>query len=144
MTPEEITLVQESWAKVKPISDTAAELFYGRLFEIAPEVKPYFKGDMKEQGRKLMLMITTAVNALRDLDGVVPAIQEMGKRHVGYGVKDKDYDSVGAALIWTLGKGLGEDFTPETEAAWAKTYGILSTTMKDAAAEAVATQPATA
>lgn len=135
MTPEEIKLVQDSWEKVKPISETAAELFYGRLFETAPEVKPYFKGDMKEQGRKLMLMITTAVNSLRDLEAVVPAVQAMGQRHVGYGVKDKDYDSVGAALLWTLGQGLGDDFTPETEAAWAKTYGILSTTMKDAAAE---------
>lgn len=135
MTPEEIELVQSSWAKVKPISETAAELFYGRLFEIAPEVKPYFKGDMKDQGRKLMLMITTAVNALRDLESVVPAIQDMGKRHVGYGVKEKDYDSVGSALIWTLEQGLGDDFTPETQSAWIKTYDILSSTMKQAAAE---------
>lgn len=133
MTPEQVTLIQTSWEKVKPISETAAELFYGRLFEIAPEVQPYFKGDMKEQGRKLMMMIGTAVNALNDLEAVVPAIQDMGKRHVGYGVKPEDYDSVGAALLWTLEKGLGDDFTDDTKEAWATVYGVLSTTMKDAA-----------
>jgi len=141
MTPEEIELVQESWIKVKPISEQAAEIFYGRLFEIAPEVKPYFKGDMKAQGRKLMLMINTSVSALRDLDAVVPVIQAMGKRHIGYGVQDKDYDSVGAALIWTLEQGLGDEFTPETQAAWVKTYDILSSTMKAAAAEETASEP---
>ena len=133
MTPEQVPLIQTSWEKVKPISETAAELFYGRLFEIAPEVQPYFKGDMKEQGRKLMMMIGTAVNALNDLEAVVPAIQDMGKRHVGYGVKPEDYDSVGAALLWTLEKGLGNDFTDDTKEAWATVYGVLSTTMKDAA-----------
>lgn len=133
MTPEQVTLIQTSWEKVKPISETAAELFYGRLFEIAPEVQPYFKGDMKEQGRKLMMMIGTAVNALNNLEAVVPAIQDMGKRHVGYGVKPEDYDSVGAALLWTLEKGLGDDFTDDTKEAWTTVYGVLSTTMKDAA-----------
>lgn len=133
MTPEQVTLIQTSWDKVKPISETAAELFYGRLFEIAPEVQSYFKGDMKEQGRKLMMMIGTAVNALNDLEAVVPAIQEMGKRHVGYGVKPEDYDSVGAALLWTLEKGLGDDFTDDTKEAWTTVYGVLATTMKDAA-----------
>ena len=133
MTPEQVTLVQESWAKVTPIAETASELFYGRLFETAPEVKPYFKGDMKEQGKKLMIMISTAVNALNNVEAVVPAIQELGKRHVSYGVKPEDYDSVGAALLWTLEQGLGDDFTPETKAAWASVYGLVATTMKDAA-----------
>ncbi len=133
MTPEQITLVQESWEKVTPIADTAAELFYGRLFEMAPEVKPYFKGDMKEQGRKLMTMIGTAVNALNNVEAVVPAIQDLGKRHVSYGVKPEDYDSVGAALLWTLEQGLGDAFTAETKEAWATVYGVVATTMKDAA-----------
>lgn len=133
MTPEQVSLIQDSWAKVVPISETAAELFYGRLFEIAPEVKPYFKGDMKEQGQKLMTMIGTAVGALDDLPSVVPAIQEMGKRHVDYGVKAEDYDSVGAALLWTLEQGLGDAFTADTKEAWATVYGVLATTMKDAA-----------
>ena len=131
----DIELVQQSWEKVKPISDKAAELFYGRLFEIAPEVKPYFKGDMDEQGKKLMQMISTAVSALKRLDTVVPAVQDLGRRHVSYGVKDKDYDSVGSALLWTLEQGLGEEFTEDTKSAWAKTYTVLADTMKEAAAE---------
>lgn len=135
MTPENIALVKESWAKVVPISETAAELFYGKLFELDPEVKPMFKGDMKEQGRKLMAMLNTAVNALDKLDIIVPAIQDMGRRHVGYGVKDEHYDTVGAALIWTLDAGLKDDFTEDTKAAWIEVYTLVATTMKEAAAE---------
>ena len=133
MTPAQVELVQSSWAKVMPISQTASELFYARLFEIAPEVKPYFKGDMKEQGKKLMVMIGTAVNSLTNIEAVVPAIREMAIRHVDYGVKPEDYDSVGTALLWTLEQGLGDDFTPEVKEAWAEVYGLVATTMKDAA-----------
>lgn len=138
MTPEQIILVKTSWEKVKPISDKAAELFYGKLFELDPELKDLFKGDMVEQGRKLMAMINTAVNALNDVAGIVPAVQELGKRHAGYGVKDKDYDTVAAALLWTLETGLGDDFTPEVKEAWTDTYVLLATTMKDAANEVAA------
>ena len=133
MTPEQVEIVQASWAKVIPISQTASELFYARLFEIAPEVKPYFKGDMKEQGKKLMVMIGTAVNSLTNIEAVVPAIRDMAIRHVDYGVKPEDYDSVGTALLWTLEQGLGDDFTPEVKDAWAEVYGLVAGTMKDAA-----------
>jgi len=136
MKPEQITLIKSSWEKVKPIADTAAELFYGKLFELDPMLKPLFKGDMKEQGRKLMAMITTAVNSLDNLASIVPAVEDMGKRHVKYGVKDKDYDTVGTALIWTLQTGLGDAFTPPLKDAWVTTYTILATTMKTAAAKA--------
>jgi len=136
MTPETIDLVKTSWDKVKPISETAAELFYGKLFEIDPSLKSMFPSDMKEQGRKLMAMINTAVNALDKLDSIVPAVQDLGKRHVGYGVTDAMYDTVAEALIWTLGQGLGEEFTDDVKAAWVETYTILATTMKDAAKEA--------
>lgn len=136
MTPEQAVLVKTSWAKVVPISEQAAELFYGKLFELDPALKDLFKGDMKEQGRKLMAMINTAVNALDKLESVVPAVQDLGKRHVAYGVKDKDYDTVGAALLWTLGEGLGDDFTDEVKDAWAAVYGVLAGTMKEAAAAA--------
>ena len=135
MTPEQIELVKSSWEKVKPISDVAAGLFYGKLFEIDPELKEIFSGDMTEQGRKLMAMINTAVNSLGNLSDIVPAVQELGKRHIDYGVKDKDYDTVGEALIWTLGEGLGENFTDEIKSAWIETYTILATTMKEAAKE---------
>ena len=115
---------------------TAAELFYGRLFELDPELRPLFKGDMAKQGDKLMTTLAIAVRGLTNLDSIVPVVQQLGARHVGYGVKEKDYDTVGAALLWTLGQGLGDDFTPDVEAAWAEVYGLLATTMKDAAASA--------
>jgi hemoglobin-like flavoprotein len=136
MTPEQALLVKNSWAKVLPISDKAAELFYGKLFELDPSVKTLFKGDMVEQGKKLMKMINTAVNALDRLEEIVPAVQELGVRHVAYGVKDEHYDTVGAALLWTLETGLGDDFTEETKEAWATVYGVLADTMKSAAAKA--------
>ena len=120
------------------IADKAAELFYGKLFELDPNLKPLFKGDMQEQGKKLMTMITVAVNGLNDLEKIVSAVKALGVRHVGYGVKDSHYDTVGSALIWTLGKGLGEEFTDALKAAWIKVYTLLATTMKEAAAESIA------
>lgn len=136
LTPEQITLVQTSWGKVVPISDTAAELFYGKLFELDPALKPLFKGDMKEQGAKLMAMINTAINGLTNLEAIVPAVQQLGERHVGYGVKAEDYDAVGAALIWTLGQGLGDAFTDDVKQAWINVYTLVATTMKDASYQA--------
>jgi hemoglobin-like flavoprotein len=136
MTPEQKTLVQESFKKVVPISDQAAELFYGRLFELDPALKPLFKGDMKQQGRLLMTMIGTAVGGLDDLGAIVPAVQALGVRHKQYGVADKDYDTVAAALLWTLEKGLGAAFTPAVKDAWIAVYGVLAGTMKQAAASA--------
>jgi hemoglobin-like flavoprotein len=136
MTPEQKTLVQESFKKVVPIREAAAELFYGRLFETDPTLKKLFKGDMKEQGRKLMGMIGTAVAGLDDLGALVPAVQALGARHKQYGVADKDYDTVAGALLWTLEKGLGDQFTPAVKDAWVAVYGVLAGTMKQAAAAA--------
>lgn len=136
MTPQQVTLVQTTWAQVVPIADTAAELFYGKLFELDPSVQSLFKGDMKEQGKKLMKMIGVAVNSLTRLNEIVPAVQDLGKRHVGYGVTAAHYDTVGAALLWTLEKGLGAGFTPDVKEAWTVTYVTLATVMKDAAATA--------
>lgn len=133
MTPEQISLIKNSWEKVLPISETAAELFYAKLFELDADLKPLFNGDMKEQGAKLMKMINTVVNSLDKLDTIVPAIQNLGERHIDYGVKDEHYDTVAAALLWTLGQGLGEAFTDNVKDAWTAAYVILSTTMKDAA-----------
>ena len=136
MTPEQKNLVQSTFKEVIPIADTAAKLFYGKLFELDPALKPLFKGDMEEQGRKLMQMIATAVNGLDDLESIVPAVEQLGKRHVGYGVKDEHYDTVAAALLWTLEQGLGPAFTPDVKEAWTVVYGILAGTMKAAAAQA--------
>jgi hemoglobin-like flavoprotein len=138
MTPRQIELVQGSWKKVLPIADTAAELFYGRLFSLDPSLTPLFKGDMKAQGRKLMAMISTAVNGLARLESIVPAVQDLGRRHVKYGVKDQHYDTVAVALVWTLGQGLGDAFTAEVKEAWAAAYALLAKTMKDAAAAVAA------
>jgi len=134
MTPEEISLVQGTWQKVVPIRDTAADLFYGKLFELDPSLRPLFKGDIKEQGRKLMTMISTAVNGLTRLEQLVPAVQDLGRRHAGYGVTDAHYGTVATALIWTLEQGLGPVFTPDVKTAWVKTYTVLAKTMQDAAA----------
>ncbi|MDX2478041.1 MAG: globin family protein [Gammaproteobacteria bacterium] len=134
MTNEEIELVKTSWEKVEPISDVAAELFYGKLFEIDPTLKALFSDDIEEQGKKLMMMINTAVNGLDRLDQIVPAVQALAERHVGYGVTDGHYDTVGEALIWTLGQGLGDDFTDDVKAAWLTTYTLLANTMKERAA----------
>jgi len=135
MTPEQVTLVKTSWAQVTPMADQAAGLFYDKLFELDPDLRPLFKGDMAEQGRKLMAMINTAVTGLDNLEAIVPAVQAMGVRHAGYGVQDGHYDTVGVALLWTLGQGLGEDFTPEVKHAWANAYGLLANTMKEAASQ---------
>ena len=138
MTEKQIELVQTSWEKCIPIADTAASIFYAKLFELDPEVKPLFTSDIKEQGKKLMTMITTAVRGLNNLEGIVGAVQDMGRRHAGYGVKDEHYETVGTALIWTLGQGLGDDFTDETKEAWVTVYTLLADTMKDAANAQVA------
>ncbi|MGA7953361.1 MAG: globin family protein [Gloeobacterales cyanobacterium] len=136
MKPEQKLLVQESFAKVVPISALAADLFYGRLFELDPSLKPLFKGDMKEQGQKLMMMIRTAVDGLDDLDKLVPVVQDMGRRHATYGVENSHYDTVGASLLWTLEQGLGPAFTPEVKEAWTVVYTLLAHTMKEAVEEA--------
>lgn len=134
MTPQQVVLVQTSWQKVVPIKEKAAELFYGKLFELDPALKPMFKGDMVEQGRKLTAMLNTVVVKLDNLGDIVPAVRDLGKRHVAYGVEDAHYDTVAAALLWTLGAGLGDAFTPEVKDAWTKAYMTLAGAMKEAAA----------
>ena len=132
MTPEKIDIVQSTFKQVVPIADTAADIFYARLFEIAPDTRALFPEVMTDQTKKLMQMIGVAVNGLRDLDAIVPAVQDLGKRHVGYNVTEAHYDSVGAALLYALGQGLGDGFTAEAEEAWTETYGLLAGVMKDA------------
>jgi nitric oxide dioxygenase len=126
MTPDQVKLVQQSFAKVAPISETAAVLFYDRLFEIAPQVKTMFPSDLTEQRKKLMATLAVVVNGLGNLESVLPAASALAKRHVGYGAKAEHYPVVGAALLWTLEKGLGDAWTPETAAAWTAAYGALS------------------
>jgi hemoglobin-like flavoprotein len=126
MTPDQVKLVQESFAKVAPISETAAVLFYDRLFEIAPSVKAMFPADMTGQRKKLMAMLAAVVNGLANPESILPAASALAQRHVSYGAKAEHYPAVGAALLWTLEKGLGDAWTPDVAAAWTAAYGTLS------------------
>ena len=130
MTDDQIQLVQDTFALVAPIADDAAALFYERLFTLDPTLKPLFRGDMKQQGQMLMQTIGLAVRNLRQPANIISSVEQMGKRHVGYGVTDAHYDTVGEALMWTLGEGLGAAFTPATRDAWAATYNLLADVMK--------------
>lgn len=132
-----ITLVQDSFEKVKPIAGPAAEIFYSKLFELDPALKPLFptdkEGAMLEQGNKLMTMLGAAVAGLSNIDALIPVLKNLGERHVGYGVKQSHYDTVGAALLGTLDAGLGDEFTPEVKAAWTSVYATMAGVMIDAA-----------
>ncbi len=138
MTKEDIELVKSSWAIFMPISEATAKLFYGKLFEIDPTLKLMFSDSMEEQGKKLILMVDTAVNNLDQPDQIVPAIQALGERHVTYGVKAAHYDSFGEALIWTLRRGLGPGFTDDIRNAWLTTYALLADTMQGSTAQSIA------
>jgi hemoglobin-like flavoprotein len=133
MTPEQIDDIQASFVKVLPISQAAAALFYGRLFQMEPALKPLFKTELAEQGNKLMATLAAVVNGLKNLEAVVPAAQALAVRHVAYGVRPEHYTPVGEALIWTLEQGLGADFTPKVRDAWIAAYGTLSAVMIAAA-----------
>jgi len=139
MTPKQIKQVQESWKKVALISEQAADIFYTKLFEKMPELQSLFKTDMEEQGKKLMTMIGSAVALLNKPDKLVPVVQQLGERHATYGVESAHYDVVGAALLETLEAGLGDDFTSPLKQAWTEVYGLLATTMIEAAEGASAT-----
>ncbi len=132
MTAEQIELVQRTWRSILPVGDTAAELFYGKLFSLDPTLKALFKNDMKDQGRNLTAMMSVAVGALSRPERITVAVRELGRRHVAYGVKPRHYEVVATALLWMLEKSLGEAFTPEVRAAWSSTYAFLAGTMQGA------------
>lgn len=138
MTPEQIDLVQASFAKVEPIASDAAAIFYARLFEIAPQTKAYFSTDMNKQGMKLMTTLGVVVKGLRNLDAIVPVAEKLAIKHIDYGVTPEDYEPVGAALLFALKTGLGDAFDAETEAAWITAYTTLSGVMIKAAYPAAA------
>lgn len=138
MTQQEIALIKTTFAKIAPIAEQAAAIFYARLFELDPSLRALFHSDMGEQGKKLMQMIGLAVAGLDRIETLVPAVRQMGLRHAGYGVRDEHYETVGDALLWTLAKGLGAQFTLEARIAWGKTYWLLAETMKAGARDGVA------
>lgn len=135
MTPAQVAMIRESWTAVEPIQDVAATLFYDRLFELDPTLRRLFRRtDMAGQKKILMQTLTVVVKSLDRLDQIVPAVQALGRRHAGYGVRASHYDTVGAALLWTLGQGLGDAFVPALRDAWTDAYSTLATVMIEAAA----------
>ncbi len=138
MSPQQARIVQSTWPKILPNKDAAAQLFYARLFELDPSLKPMFLGDIREQGRKLMLVLDSVVNGLADIERIAAAVRDLGMRHVGYGVQDRHYDTVGAALLWAIERGLGATFTAEVHDAWAAAYRKLAGIMRQAAADVAA------
>ena len=137
MTPIQKQLVRDSFALVAPVADAAAIRFYERLFEADPELPRLFAGtDMVNQRRMLMQTLAVVVKSFDDLDAILPAVRALGRRHAGYGVKDADYETVGAALLYTLDEMLGEAFGREVREAWCAAYGLLASEMRAAAVEA--------
>lgn len=134
-TQTDIDLVRQTFDLVVPISGVAADLFYERLFYMAPSLRHMFPEDMRDQKRKLMVMMAMAVQGLSDLDRLVPQLMSLGARHAGYGVKDHHYKVVGETLIWTLERGLANAFTPEVERAWVRVYLLIAATMQAGADE---------
>ncbi len=135
MTPEQIRLVQRTWVRVLPVKETAARLFYERLFVMDPSLRALFRGSIDAQGEKLMQVMDAVVSGLGRLERFVPAVRELGRRHVAYGVKPEHYGSVGAAVLRALGRVLGSEFTPEVKDAWASVYADLAGLMQDASSE---------
>jgi hemoglobin-like flavoprotein len=135
MNTDQKILVQASFRQVVPIADAAAALFYGRLFELDPSLRHLFRGDLDTQGRKLMQMLSVAVAGLDRLDSLVPQVTALGRRHAGYGVTEAHYATVASALLWTLERGLGAEFTAPVRAAWIAVYTLLAEVMQQAAAE---------
>ena len=137
MTPTQVGLIRESWAAVEPIADTAAGLFYGRLFELDPTLERLFRRtDMVRQRQVLMGTLAVVVKTLDRIEELLPAVEALGRRHAGYGVRESHYATVGAALLWTLEQGLGEAFTPAVREAWTEAYGTLASVMIEAAKSA--------
>jgi hemoglobin-like flavoprotein len=135
LSSPQVELVQRSWRTVQLVGDTAAELFYGKLFSIAPEVRPLFRNDLRDQGRNFTAMMSVAIHWLGKPEKVLLAVRQLGARHAAYGVRDSHYGAVGAALMWMLEETLGESFTPEVEAAWWAAYQLLASTMQEGACE---------
>jgi len=139
MHATDVALVQSTWEQVLPIADDAAKLFYKRLFELDPALRQMFRQtDMTEQRKKLMQMITVAVRGLQRLDELLPAVEALGRRHAGYGVTNEHYNTVAAALLWTLEQGLGAAFTPQVRSAWTETYTTLAAVMQRGAQQMAA------
>jgi NO-binding membrane sensor protein with MHYT domain/hemoglobin-like flavoprotein len=135
ITREQIRIVQHSFRRLQPVGPQVAELFYHRLFETAPEVRKLFPADLTEQKAKFMVLLSAAIAHLHRIETILPAVQDLGRRHAHYGVTADQYEPVGQALLWTLEQALGREFTPTMKAAWTAAYTTLADTMIGSAAE---------
>jgi len=133
VNPAQQEIVRTTFAKLAVMPEVAGALFYQRLFDLNPELRPLFKNDMRIQGVKLMTMLAMVVYNLHEPGQVLPAIRDLGVRHVGYGVKLADYDALEDALLWALAQALGDDFTPAARDAWTVCYREFAGEMKAAA-----------
>jgi hemoglobin-like flavoprotein len=135
MTPEQINLIQENFDSLAPLAENAATVFYNRLFAMRPTLRLLFPADLHEQKKKLMATLGLAIKSLNETDKLIPVLENLGRRHALYGVREEHYDVVGAALLLTLRDALGRNFTAEANDAWTQMYGFVAATMKRAARE---------
>lgn len=133
MTGDQKRIVRATFAKAERIPDVVGLVFYRRLFELDPTLRPLFRHDIQEQSRKLMSTLKMAVDSLDQPKEILGALQSLGRRHIQYGVKEEHYDTVGAALLWALEQSLGADFTAAAHTAWGELYNQIADVMKDAA-----------
>jgi hemoglobin-like flavoprotein len=135
MTSEQRRLVRETWLRCQPTLRQAGAQFYERLFALDPAARRLFAGtDMAAQQRKLVGMLTEIVAQLDRPESLVPNVSALGGQHLHYGVKEADYETVGAALLWTIEQGLGDSFTPAVREAWSEAYLLIATLMRRGAA----------
>ena len=133
MTPEEITLIQLNLEAVAPRAEEAATVFYNRLFAIQPALRLLFPEDISEQKKKLMMTLAIAVKSLRETEKLTSVLENLGRRHAVYGVRNEHYETVGAALLLMLEEMLGEEFTPAARTSWARLYDFVAAAMKSGA-----------
>ncbi len=142
MTPQQETLIRETWRQVSPIAEAAAEMFYSRLFEIEPAARELFHAtDMARQRRAVIEALTFVVEELEKPEALLPVLHDLGRRHAAYGLRDTHFEAVGAALLWTLAQGLGPAWSPKAEAAWTEAYGMIAGAMREGAREAAPISP---
>lgn len=129
MTPAQISIIQQSWQTVTPIADTTVDLFYSRLFFLNPQLRALFPAELADQKRKMVSMLSRLVTALSDVQSIIPSVQALGRRHALYGVTTRDYDTVAAALLWSLEQGLGKAWNDAVKESWIAAYALLSNVM---------------
>lgn len=135
MTPENVTAIRDTWSAIEPVADEVAAQFYDRLFDIDPSTRPLFRHtDLPEQRRKLLAVIGTVIDHLEEIHTLIPTVEALGRRHTGYGVEDRHYDTVGEALLWAFESNLGEKWTPEAADAWTQAYTMLAGVMRSGGA----------